>query len=153
VLFDGEELVYDRIGEYFLGSKVFSRAYAKSRSTRSKSRYVSGVLLDMVGGRDLSIKQEPYSRSLAPQLLREVWAVAAQLDARSFRTEIGAEVQDDHLAMNDAHIPTIDIIDFDYVYWHKAGDVPEACSAASLAEVGRVITAWLAQPKPRGKRR
>ena len=44
-------------------------------------------------------------------------------------------------------IPCIDIIDFDYPYWHTAGDLPEQCSAESLAQVGRVVTAWLAKPK------
>jgi hypothetical protein len=153
VLFDGEELVYDQVGEYFLGSKVFSRAYASGRRSPSRPRYVAGLLLDMIGGRNLSIKQEPYSLDFAPNLVRSVWTVAAQLDAQGFRTEVGREVRDDHLPMNDARIPTIDLIDFDYEHWHKATDLPEACSAESLAEVGRVVTAWLSLPKTRPKRR
>ncbi len=47
---------------------------------------------------------------------------------------------------NDARIPTIDLIDFEYKYWHKADDLPEKCSAESLADVGRVVTAWLTLP-------
>jgi glutaminyl-peptide cyclotransferase len=54
---------------------------------------------------------------------------------------------DDHLPLNQAGIPTIDLIDFDYPYWHKIDDVPENCSAESLAEVGRVVTGWLSQPR------
>jgi hypothetical protein len=54
--------------------------------------------------------------------------------------------------LNNAGIPTIDIIDFDYAYWHKADDLPKNCSADSLAEVGRVVTAWLAQPRRRTRR-
>ena len=53
---------------------------------------------------------------------------------------------DDHLALIRAGIPTIDIIDFDYPYWHKADDLPENCSAESLADVGRVVTTWLTLP-------
>ena len=56
---------------------------------------------------------------------------------------------DDHLPLNNAGIPTIDIIDFDYPFWHKADDLPKNCSANSLAEVGKVVTAWLAQPRRR----
>jgi hypothetical protein len=152
VLFDGEELVYDESGEYFLGSKAFSRSYADGRKNR-QWRYVAGLVLDMIGGRNLAIKQEPYSLELAPQLVRDVWTIAGQLGAQGFRGEVGRAVRDDHLPMNDARIPTIDLIDFDYEYWHKAADVPEACSAESLAEVGRVVTAWLSLPKPRARRR
>jgi glutaminyl-peptide cyclotransferase len=155
VLLDGEELVYGdrpRRGEYFLGSKAFARAYARQRERRgNKTKYAAGMVLDMVGGRNLSIKREPNSVLLAPKLVREVWTVAKQVDARSFHDDAGREVLDDHLPLNDAGIPTIDLIDFDYPFWHKADDIPENCSAESLAEVGRVITAWLAIPRRTGR--
>jgi glutaminyl-peptide cyclotransferase len=151
VLFDGEELVYGdrpRKGEYFLGSWAFARDYAKQIEQRDyKTRYVAGILLDMVGGKDLQIKREPNSMEFAPALVREVWAVAKQVNAKSFVNDVGREVLDDHLPLNDSGIPTIDIIDFEYPFWHKADDLPENCSAESLAEVGRVLTAWLAQPR------
>lgn len=150
VLLDGEELVYDRTGEYFLGSKAFARAYAQQRrSGKGKLRYSAGILLDMVGGKDLSIEREPYSVKLAPKLVKEVWDVAARLGAKSFRRELGRDVMDDHLPLNDGGIPTIDIIDFDYPHWHLASDLPEQCSPESLAEVGRVVTAWLTLPRGR----
>jgi hypothetical protein len=154
VLFDGEELVYgndpqDRAGEYFLGSKEFAHQY---ETRRSKMKYSAGIVLDMVGGRNLRIKQEPNSLNLARSLVRSVWSVARQLKAESFVSEVGREVLDDHLALNDVLIPTIDLIDFDYPYWHKADDLPENCSAKSLEEVGRVLTAWLALPQRRTRR-
>jgi glutaminyl-peptide cyclotransferase len=156
VLFDGEELVYGdrpRKGEYFLGSWAFARAYAKQVERRgNKSRYVAGILLDMVGGKGLQIKREPNSMDFAPELVREVWAVARQVNAKSFVNDVGRGVLDDHLPLNDAGIRTIDLIDFDYPFWHKADDLPENCSAESLAEVGRVLTAWLAQPPRRARR-
>jgi hypothetical protein len=148
VLLDGEELVYGRTGEYFLGSKAFAKAYAQGRrSGKVKYRYSAGILLDMVGGRELTIEREPYSVKLAPRLVEEVWRVAEQIGARSFRREYGREVLDDHLPLNDGGIPTIDLIDFDYPHWHLASDRPEQCSGASLAEVGRVVTAWLTLPR------
>ena len=80
VLFDGEELVFGdepRVGEYFLGSEEFARIYAEQvRSRRTAMRYEAGIVLDMVGGRNLRIKQEPTSLRAAPQLMREVWAIA-----------------------------------------------------------------------------
>ena len=152
VLFDGEELVYGnqpRRGDYFLGSTAFARAYDAQQRQRGRARtqYVAGILFDMVGGKEMQIKREPNSLESAPDLMREVWAVAQQLGARSFSNAMGREVMDDHLPMNRVGIPTIDLIDFDYPHWHKIDDLPENCSAESLAEVGRVVTAWLALPR------
>ncbi len=157
VIFDGEELVYGnnpRQGEYFLGSKEFARRYADQLERgRPKFRYVAGFVLDMVGGTNLVLNQEPNSLKLAPDLVRELWAVARQIGAKSFHFTEGREVLDDHLPLNNVGIPTIDIIDFDYPYWHKADDLPENCSAQSLEEVGRVLSAWLALPrKTKGRR-
>jgi hypothetical protein len=151
VLFDGEELVYDRTGEYFLGSKEFARRYkAERRSGKATSTYAAGILFDMVGGKNLMIPKEPYSVRFANGLIRDVWGVAQQLNARAFVNELGqTEVLDDHLALIDAGIPTIDLIDFEYPQWHTASDTPEHCEAKSLAEVGRVVTAWLSKPIPR----
>lgn len=153
VLFDGEELVYGnnpRRGEYFLGSTRFAQVYAAKQRQRSRPRveYVAGILFDMVGGKHLLIKREPNSMDKAPGVMREVWAVARQLGARSFSNEVGREVMDDHLPLNQVGIPTIDLIDFDYPFWHKIDDLPENCSPESLAEVGRVVTSWLALPRP-----
>ena len=150
VLFDGEELVYDQTGEYFLGSKEFARLYrAERRGKAPRSRYVAGIVLDMVGDRDLNIRQEPYSLRFNRPLVRDLWTIARRLGAGGFRNEVGPAVLDDHLALIDAGIPAIDLIDFDYPAWHTTQDLPERCSGASLNQVGRVVTAWLAKPKPR----
>jgi hypothetical protein len=147
VLFDGEELVYDQVGEYFLGSKEFARRYRASVRDRSqRQRYVAGLVLDMVGDADLNIAREVNSLRLAPQVVREVWDVAQRLQARGFLSQRGPEVLDDHLPLNEAGIPTADLIDFDYPHWHMTTDTPERCSPASLAQVGRVVTAWLCLP-------
>jgi glutaminyl-peptide cyclotransferase len=153
VLFDGEELVYgggqNQTGEYFLGAKAFADEYKKSK--KDKARYVAGIVLDMVGDRDLAIDKEPHSLEFAPKLVAAVWAVAKALKVPQFRDREGRAVLDDHLPLNNAGIPTIDLIDFDYPYWHTADDLPEHCSGASLAQVGKVVTAWLNEPKPKGR--
>lgn len=153
VLLDGEELVYedaDDIRSYFLGSKVFGKAYAADRKAgKTRDRYVAGIVLDMVGDRDLAIAPEVLSVRLQPKLNREVFDVAARLKEPAFHNGQGPEVRDDHIPLNSAGIPTIDLIDFDYPHWHQASDVPEQCSGDSLAQVGRVVTAWLALPRAR----
>ncbi len=156
VLFDGEELVYgggqEQVGEYFLGSKAFAQAYRQSQRNRTRTtpHYAYGLVLDMVGDKDLTIDQEQYSLEFAQRLVRDVWAVAKALKVEQFRNRTSqVAVTDDHLPLNNAGIPSIDIIDFDYPHWHKASDLPENCSAASLEAVGKVVTAWLNKPKPR----
>ncbi len=154
VLFDGEELVFGNDpgvgGEYFLGSEEFARIYAEKRDRRGgKMRYVAGMVLDMVGGRNAQIKQDPTSQRNAPAVVQEVWKVARALKVKSFSTRTGREVRDDHISLLKVGIPAIDLIDFDYPYWHKADDLPENCSAESLADVGRVIITWLSLPDRR----
>jgi Zn-dependent M28 family amino/carboxypeptidase len=153
VLFDGEELVYDRTGELFLGSAEFARQYRNARRTgKSRDTYVCGIVLDMVGDRDLRIPREPYSQRFAGRLQQELWAVARKLGVVAFVDEMGPEVRDDHLSLNAEGIPTVDIIDFEYPDWHLASDLPDKCAPQSLEAVGRVVTAWLALPKPRPRR-
>jgi hypothetical protein len=158
VLFDGEELVYGRHADlnfYFLGSKHFARAYVADRkSGKAKYRYSAGILLDMIGGRNVALRQEPYSLTFARGLVQEVWQVAADLEEPAFRPEVGVEVSDDHLPLNNiASIPTIDLIDFEYPHWHTTQDLPENCSPDSLERVGRVLTAWLSLPKRGSKKK
>ena len=106
----------------------------------------------MVGDSNLTIDIEPGSLEFARELVRDVWSVAKSLKIPEFRDRIGREVSDDHLPLNNiGDIPTIDIIDFDYRYWHTARDLPEHCSGASLAKVGKVVTAWLNKPKGEAK--
>ncbi len=141
VLLDGEELIYEspdgeHAGTFFLGSKEFGRVYKAERRT-AKSKYVAGIVLDMVGGKDMVLPKDPMSLKLAYELVREVWTLAPKVDAPAFVNNVGREVQDDHLPLNTAGIPTIDIIDFEYPFWHKADDIPENCSGDSLGRSAR----------------
>ena len=53
-------------------------------------------------------------------------------------------IEDDHLPFIQAGIPSVDIIDLDYAYWHTTSDLPEHVSAKSLQIVGDVLSTWLA---------
>jgi Zn-dependent M28 family amino/carboxypeptidase len=50
---------------------------------------------------------------------------------------------DDHVPFLRRGIPAVDIIDFDYPYWHTTRDTPDKVSAESLERVGRVLEWWL----------
>jgi len=147
VLFDAEEYIF-RVEadqkEYCLGSEYFALQYSKDKSR--EHRYVWGVVMDMVGDADLQIFKEKNSlrTQKGSQLVRDIWAAAGRVGVREFYSRVEHEVTDDHVPLNNiAKIPTCDIIDFDYPYWHTEGDVPERCSAASLSKVGRVVLEWL----------
>jgi Zn-dependent M28 family amino/carboxypeptidase len=153
VLFDGEEYILDpgvpyiREGDkFFHGSQHFGREYANARG-KLKYRYEAAVLLDLFAAPDARLAVEGYSQQFAPQLVADVWRTAEKVGAKSFRFEQGfrraVEVQDDHIALNQAGIPAVDILDFDYPHWHKLSDTPDKCSPKQLAEVGRVLLAWL----------
>jgi Zn-dependent M28 family amino/carboxypeptidase len=144
VFFDGEELVYQDQGKYFLGSTYFATQY---RDAPPPYRYAAGVLLDMVGDRDLDLFPEKTSVRLAPGVTQSIWATAKKLKIREFHQTPRHEINDDHVPLNDiARIPTCDVIDFDYPYWHTTMDVPSRCSGESLVKVGRVLLRWLTLP-------
>lgn len=150
VLFDAEELIYDRQRDkYFIGSEHFAREYVANPPSH---RYRMGVLLDMVADKELHLYMEQNSahiRSVRP-ITQSIWATAKRLGVREFIDRTRHKVSDDHLPLIEiAGIPTCDIIDFDYPrpgpvnYWHTTHDVPENCSALSLAKVGWVVHEWL----------
>ncbi|HLP18184.1 MAG TPA: M28 family peptidase, partial [Bacteroidota bacterium] len=98
-----------------------------------------GILLDMIGDADLRIPMEQNSMSYAPAVVGMVWSAAQELGITQFVSVPGDQIEDDHLALNQAGIPTIDLIDFQYPYWHTVADTPDKCSAESLEAVGRVL--------------
>jgi len=153
VLFDGEELIFDADRDpYFLGSEHFAREY---KLKPPKHQYAYGVLLDMVGDTNLQLYREIGGMKEVPtrELTNDIWSVARSLGVREFIFQNKHEVRDDHLALKEiAGIPAIDIIDFEYPtsrinYWHTTKDVPENCSALSLAKVGWVLKTWLERVK------
>jgi hypothetical protein len=152
VLFDGEEYIFDmgtpglREGDkYFFGSEHFAAEYTKNR-TKLPYQYEAAILLDLFAHENARLAVEGYSWEAAPRLVDSVWKTAAAVGAKSFKNEKGfargESVLDDHIALNQAGIPAIDVIDFDYAHWHLLSDTPDKVSAKQLAEVGAVLTAW-----------
>lgn len=133
ILFDGED--FGRPGEdwdYCLGSRYFAKDV-------KASDYSYGVLLDMIGDSDLEIKREYNSYKFAKHIQDKVWEAAKRAGVRQFSNSINHPITDDHLQLIEAGIPCIDLIDFDYKYWHTQQDTPDKCSAESLDAVGRTL--------------
>ena len=139
---------------YFFGSQHYAQQHVAKPPTTHHYRW--GVLVDMIGDADLQLFREGHS-SRWPQtrpLVDEIWSTAKSLGVREFYSQLGHEVRDDHLALTTvAKIPTCDIIDMDYprpnvkTYWHTTQDIPQNCSALSLAKVGYVLHEWLKRAK------
>ncbi|RYG49663.1 M28 family peptidase [bacterium] len=136
LLVDGEDLG-PSLSEMFLGAKAFAKAPGSP-----KPDY--GILLDMVGDKDLRIPKEPFSMQSAPKLMNDLYAHAKKMGlGATFPDEEQGEIYDDHLPLQQAGIPTIDLIDFTYDPWHTLQDTADKCSAESLGKVGSLIESWL----------
>jgi hypothetical protein len=99
------------------------------------------VVIDMIGDAN---QQLFYERNSTPQLSQEIWAVAAELGYQgAFIPEARHTIIDDHLPFLERLIPAVDIIDFDYPYWHTVEDTADKVSAQSLERVGRTLEVWL----------
>lgn len=141
VFVDGEDLGPD-LDEMFLGARVF----AKDMGT-PKPHY--GILLDMIGNKDVRVPKEPNSVKFAPDLVKQLYIHAANVGLRSsFPNELGPTIEDDHIPLNEAGLPTVDLIDFNYGPWHTLGDTPDKCSADSLGKLGLLLETWLRKPEP-----
>jgi len=100
------------------------------------------VLFDMVGDRDLQIYQEGNSLAFAPEVVQQVWRAAETLGyERVFVPAVRHTLTDDHVALQQVGIRAIDVVDFDYPYWHTPDDAGDKVSAASLQIVGDVALA------------
>jgi hypothetical protein len=104
------------------------------------------VLFDMVGDKDLQIYQEGNSLAVAPEVVQRVWQAAADLGyARVFVPSARHTLTDDHVSLQRAGIHAIDVVDFDYPFWHTTEDTLDKVSAASLQIVGDVAVALVRQ--------
>jgi glutaminyl-peptide cyclotransferase len=104
------------------------------------------VLFDMVGDKDLQIYQEGQSLAFAPEVVQRVWRVAAERGHdRQFIPSVRHTLTDDHVSLQKAGIHAIDVVDFDYPYWHTTEDTIDKVSAESLQIVGDVAVSLVRQ--------
>jgi Zn-dependent M28 family amino/carboxypeptidase len=138
VFFDAEDNGNIAGWDWILGSTEFVKANPIQPS--------AVVIVDMIGDADLNIYKENNSN---PELTNEIWDVARELGNDTvFIPEYKHWMTDDHTPFLRAGIPAIDIIDFDYPYWHTLSDTPENVSASSLQAVGETLHAWVIRQSP-----
>jgi hypothetical protein len=139
VFFDGEE-AYEHFSEHdgLYGSRYFARQLGGSGA----KQFRGGILFDMVGNRSLKITLPADSPA---EMARDVFASAEALKLRSHFTYLDREMIDDHTPLNEIGIPTIDVIDFSFPWWHTAEDTMDKLSAQSLQIVGAVSAYYLSE--------
>lgn len=119
--------------DWILGSRAFAEALDYQPE--------AVILLDMIGDADLNIYKE---RNSDPELTEQLWAAAKSLGYEQFFIpEYKYTMLDDHIPFVEKGIRAVDLIDFDYPYWHTLQDTPDKVSAQSLQIVGEVVLAWL----------
>jgi glutaminyl-peptide cyclotransferase len=137
VFFDGEDSgrEEDLVG-FCLGSIYFAAHLGNYRPKFA-------IVVDMIGDRDLRLYKEGYSYGDAPEYVELIWSEAKALGLSCFVDSVGYFVYDDHVPLQDAGIPAVDLIDLDYPYWHTMEDTPDKCSPESLQKIGDVLVAVL----------
>ncbi len=128
IFFDGEDFGRE---PQLVGSRHFAR-----RCDRS---YEFIILIDMVGDKDLRLYKEGYSCKFFPELVDSIWQIGKRLNSKVFRDQVKYHVIDDHISLVERGIRAIDIIDFDYPYWHTLEDNLDKCSEVSLNLILRLL--------------
>ncbi len=104
------------------------------------------IILDMIGDSDLNVYYETNSMRSAPEIMTGLWDVAHRLGySANFIKQPRFTMMDDHIPFIDQGIRAIDVIDFDYPYWHTVSDTLDKISASSLEKIGRVVQQYLEQ--------
>ena len=128
VFFDGEEAFGQNISpsDGLYGSKHYARVW---QGAAHKPGF--GIVLDMIGHKNLQIRYP----SDTPVFLEKVLLEAARAADASERFKRGPNpIMDDHVALNGAGIPSIDVIgDFSqFPWWHTSRDNLRLISRDSL---------------------
>ena len=142
IFFDGEDFgIHGRDETWAVGAQHFA--------SKKDPRYTPqiGLLLDMIGDKNLKLMKEGYSMHYAPGVVDFVWSYASRLGISEFVAEETGPITDDHLPLLKAGIPCINLIDLDYAYHHTVEDTPDKCSPESLEKVGKVALAVVYNPQ------
>lgn len=114
------------------------------------------ILLDMVGGIDAKFHREYFSNNNARDIVDRVWSVAQRSGyGHRFLNVDGGAVVDDHVFVNKAGIPAIDIIESKNEVtksfpptWHTLEDNMDNIDRGSLKAAGQTVINVIFNEKP-----
>lgn len=137
VFFDAEDNGGIDDWEWIMGSTAFVQELTDKPS--------AAVIVDMIGDADLEVY---YERNSDLELMEEIWQQARLVGYEDvFIQEYRHSMLDDHTPFVNAGIPAVDLIDFDYPYWHTTSDTLDKVSPESLRAIGETLLAWLVAKK------
>lgn len=133
IFFDAEDQGGIPGWDWILGSRV------AAESLQSKPEAV--IVVDMIGDADLNVYFEHNSDKT---IMTQIWDQAAKL---GYGSKIIAKykytILDDHIPFKELGIPVVDMIDFDYPYWHTTQDTLDKVSPQSLQIIGDTLWNWI----------
>ena len=133
VFFDAEDNGDIPGWDWLLGSQAFVSSLT--------SHPDKVVVIDMIGDANLNIYKE---RNSNPDITTSIWNQASSLGySSSFINQYKYSMLDDHTPFLEKGVKAVDIIDFDYPFWHTTQDTPDKTSAKSLGIVGNTLLNWL----------
>ena len=142
VFFDGEEAFGENITatDGLYGSHYYARALWRPLPEHKKPAY--GIVLDMIGDRDLLITPPTNSGAGLVQLAVDC---ARDLGYAEYIEPSSGAITDDHVPLNtEARFPSTDLIDFSYEgIWHTKHDTLERISPDSLKIAGDITVEML----------
>ena len=137
VFFDAEDQGDFPGWDWLQGSRAFAESLAGSPQ--------AVVVVDMIGDRDLNIY---YERNSESAIMHSIWDEAAASGFKQqFIPALRWSMEDDHTPFIQKGIPAVDIIDFNYPYWHTTADTLDKISADSLNAVGTTLYQWVLNTK------
>jgi glutaminyl-peptide cyclotransferase len=133
VFFDAEDQGNINGWDWILGSRYFVSQLQETPD--------AVIVIDMIGDSDLNIYYETNSD---PDLSKSIWESASKAGYQlQFIPQPKYSILDDHTPFLENGIKAVDIIDFDYPYWHTTADTNDKVSPESLKAVGETLMQWL----------
>ena len=133
VFYDSEDQGRIDDWDWLLGSEAFADSLTVTPQ--------AVIVIDMIGDSDLNVYKEKTSTQ---SLNDEIWSAAASLGyEKQFIDEEKYAMLDDHTPFLQKGIPAVDIIDFDYPYWHTTSDTIDKISSSSLKIIGNTLLKWI----------
>lgn len=142
VFFDGEEGREGVQSDTWrpLGSEYFAAHLDELYKTKKPW---SAIVIDMVCEKGLRIEKERSSAQKAPDHVDAFWENAQTVAPNVFLDTTGIEIRDDHTALQQAGIPSLLAIDFEYPWIYSLNDTPDKCGAESLQSVGNALFEYI----------
>lgn len=141
VFFDGEEGEENlqKTQWHPLGSTYFANHI---KDIYHNSLPSQAIVLDMVCNKHLQLYKEINSIKDAPQLVQKFWQIAHAVSP-SFIQKPKYQIYDDHTPLEQAGIPSLLVIDYDYPFYDSPEDTIDKCSQTSLKDVGAAVFQYI----------